>query len=228
MFFQLGILDGRTGVIFHFLQAFWFRLVVDIKIDEILKQKERSKATMHQLSPGKFILKFISLFALFYYFNIFFFGVTSPGNHYSAFLAEHFNYIAGLRLLLLKCSAGVLSLFGFTVITNDYQLLVPGHPAIVLVYSCLGLGVMSFFTAFVLSYPVKLKSKTWFLIGGIFGIQFLNIIRFVLLALFWNSTKERTIDHHAIFNIILYVIIAVTLYFWVKRNDKLVNNNAAN
>ena len=226
--FQLGILDGRTGVIFHFLQAFWFRLIVDIKIDEILKQKEGSNATLNQLSPIKFILKFAVLFGLFYYFNIFFFGLTSPGNHYSAFLAEHLNYIAGLRLLLLKCSAGILSLFGFTVITNNYQLLVPGHPAIVLVYSCLGLGVMGFFTAFVLSYPVKLKSKLWFLVVGILGIQFLNIIRFVLLALFWNSTKERTIDHHAIFNIILYVIIAVTLYFWVKRNDKLINNNAAN
>jgi glycosyltransferase involved in cell wall biosynthesis len=34
--FQLGILDGRTGIIFHFLQGFWFRLIVDIKIDEIL------------------------------------------------------------------------------------------------------------------------------------------------------------------------------------------------
>jgi glycosyltransferase involved in cell wall biosynthesis len=40
MIFQLGILDGRTGVIFHFLQGFWFRLVVDIKIDEIIKQQK--------------------------------------------------------------------------------------------------------------------------------------------------------------------------------------------
>lgn len=39
MIFQLGILDGRTGVIFHFMQGFWFRLVVDIKIDELLKQQ---------------------------------------------------------------------------------------------------------------------------------------------------------------------------------------------
>lgn len=43
MIFQLGILDGRTGVIFHFLQGFWFRLIVDIKIDEILKQQNDTK-----------------------------------------------------------------------------------------------------------------------------------------------------------------------------------------
>jgi glycosyltransferase involved in cell wall biosynthesis len=40
MIFKLGILDGRTGVIFHFLQGFWFRLIVDIKIDEIIKQQK--------------------------------------------------------------------------------------------------------------------------------------------------------------------------------------------
>ena len=42
--FQLGILDGRTGIIFHFLQGFWFRLIVDIKIDEILKQQQHEKS----------------------------------------------------------------------------------------------------------------------------------------------------------------------------------------
>jgi glycosyltransferase involved in cell wall biosynthesis len=36
-FFLLGILDGRTGFVFHFLQAFWFRLVVDIRLEELLR-----------------------------------------------------------------------------------------------------------------------------------------------------------------------------------------------
>lgn len=33
--FRLGFLDGYAGFIFHFLQGFWFRLIVDIKIKEI-------------------------------------------------------------------------------------------------------------------------------------------------------------------------------------------------
>ncbi|QHT65763.1 glycosyltransferase family 2 protein [Rhodocytophaga rosea] len=37
--FKLGILDGKQGWIFHFLQGFWFRLIVDIKIEEIKKIK---------------------------------------------------------------------------------------------------------------------------------------------------------------------------------------------
>ena len=34
-FFRLGFLDGKKGFIFHFLQAFWYRLVVDVKLDEM-------------------------------------------------------------------------------------------------------------------------------------------------------------------------------------------------
>jgi len=42
-FFLLGILDGKTGFVFHFLQAFWFRLVVDIRLEELLRgEKTRS------------------------------------------------------------------------------------------------------------------------------------------------------------------------------------------
>lgn len=33
----LGILDGKQGGIFHFLQAFWFRLVWDMRLDELQK-----------------------------------------------------------------------------------------------------------------------------------------------------------------------------------------------
>jgi glycosyltransferase involved in cell wall biosynthesis len=37
-FLLLGILDGKNGFIFHFLQAFWFRLVVDVRLEELLKE----------------------------------------------------------------------------------------------------------------------------------------------------------------------------------------------
>ncbi len=39
LIFKLGILDGSNGILFHFLQGFWFRLIVDVKIKEILKSK---------------------------------------------------------------------------------------------------------------------------------------------------------------------------------------------
>jgi len=229
IFFQLGILDGRTGVIFHFLQGFWFRLVVDIKIDEILQQQHGNNDAGNKAhSPIRFVFIFIILFALFYYFNIFFFGITSPGSHYSPFLADHLNYIRGLRLVLLQSSGWVLNLLGFGAITNDYELLVAGHGTFQLVYSCLGLGVISFFAAFVLAYPKKRKRKLLFLLSGIIAIELLNIMRFVLLAIFWHKKDSHILDHHTVFNIFLYLVIAFSLYFWVKHDDESLNADAKN
>jgi glycosyltransferase involved in cell wall biosynthesis len=34
-FLLLGFLDGANGFLFHFLQAFWFRLVVDVRLGEL-------------------------------------------------------------------------------------------------------------------------------------------------------------------------------------------------
>jgi glycosyltransferase involved in cell wall biosynthesis len=42
-FFKLGFLDGKEGLIFHFMQALWFRFVVDIKIYEFLKKKNKKR-----------------------------------------------------------------------------------------------------------------------------------------------------------------------------------------
>ncbi|TCC96225.1 glycosyltransferase family 2 protein [Pedobacter hiemivivus] len=39
--FRLGILDGYQGFLFHFLQGFWFRLIVDVKIKEIIDIDEK-------------------------------------------------------------------------------------------------------------------------------------------------------------------------------------------
>ncbi len=34
-FLRLGFLDGKQGFIFHFMQAFWYRLLVDIHLDDL-------------------------------------------------------------------------------------------------------------------------------------------------------------------------------------------------
>lgn len=42
-FVRLGFLDGKQGFVFHFLQAFWYRLLVDINIDEIMVRRKAGK-----------------------------------------------------------------------------------------------------------------------------------------------------------------------------------------
>ncbi len=43
-FLKLGFLDGTEGLIFHFLQGFWFRFLVDAKIYELKKQNNEKAA----------------------------------------------------------------------------------------------------------------------------------------------------------------------------------------
>ncbi len=45
LFFKLGILDGKTGILFHYLQGFWFRTIVDLKIQEIKDKRTKTQST---------------------------------------------------------------------------------------------------------------------------------------------------------------------------------------
>lgn len=38
---KLGVLDGRQGRLFHFLQGFWFRLIVDEKLQELVQAEKK-------------------------------------------------------------------------------------------------------------------------------------------------------------------------------------------
>ncbi len=42
-FIRLGFLDGKEGLIFHFLQGFWYRFLIDAKLYEVKKENKRSK-----------------------------------------------------------------------------------------------------------------------------------------------------------------------------------------
>ena len=44
---RFGFLDGKQGFVFHVLQAFWYRLLVDIKLDEL---RSRSRSNLSDLA----------------------------------------------------------------------------------------------------------------------------------------------------------------------------------
>ena len=48
-FLRLGFLDGREGFVFHFMQGFWFRMMVDIHIDQL----RRGKSNVEGLGVSK-------------------------------------------------------------------------------------------------------------------------------------------------------------------------------
>jgi hypothetical protein len=47
---RLGILDGRPGLVFHFLQGFWYRFLVDAKLVERQRFRARTPETPPETS----------------------------------------------------------------------------------------------------------------------------------------------------------------------------------
>ena len=50
--FRLGILDGREGLVYHFLHALWFRLLIDIGIVELQESIESGRCTVAELTAA--------------------------------------------------------------------------------------------------------------------------------------------------------------------------------
>jgi len=46
--FALGFLDGRAGFSFHFLQGFWYRFLVDMKVDEVEDFMHKNSASVEE------------------------------------------------------------------------------------------------------------------------------------------------------------------------------------
>jgi glycosyltransferase involved in cell wall biosynthesis len=53
-FFRLGFLNGWQGLVFHFLQGFWFRLLVDIKILEIRKLMKKNNLSLERVVKNRY------------------------------------------------------------------------------------------------------------------------------------------------------------------------------
>jgi glycosyltransferase involved in cell wall biosynthesis len=53
-FIRLGFLDGRAGLIFHILQGFWFRFLIDSKIYEIKVEMERTQKSLESVIKDKY------------------------------------------------------------------------------------------------------------------------------------------------------------------------------
>lgn len=210
-----GFLDGKTGLIYHFLQAFWFRLLVDIKIDEYLNHTTKPKP-----STSKFLLKFMILFFILYGFNIIYIGITTPGGLYIKWLDQYLNFISWWRQFSISSTAAMLTMLNYTIQINDYGLSVKDHSGFKLVYSCLGYGIMSGFASFVIAFPTSRYSKIYFLVTGLLGIQILNTIRLVLIAIYYDhSNKFFGLDPHNLFNLFIYALLAGAIYRWASSRN---------
>lgn len=57
-FIRLGFLDGKQGLIWHFLQGFWYRFLVDAKINEIYQKSGKDKQHIQQVLKDDYGIEF--------------------------------------------------------------------------------------------------------------------------------------------------------------------------
>lgn len=185
-------------------------------MEQSLNKKEANKVAI------LFVVKLLFFYFLFSQGNLFMNSVMNEGGkYYNAFISENLNYIQGLRTILIVPAVWIIKLFGFYAIYNEMDVMVVNGPLLRVNYSCLGLGVMSFFTAFVIAFPAKLKAKMRLFVIGMIMIYLLNVGRIAGLGVllgFFESQRDNFTYHHEIFNIIVYICIFLLLYLYIKKN----------
>jgi exosortase/archaeosortase family protein len=171
----------------------------------------------------QFILVFAAVFLICYFGALFITGLAVPGGMYSPFVEKYFNLSAWLRSSLIGGTKLFVAFFNIeTIRTSDYVLSIPGYNGIRIVYSCLGFGVMSFWTAYIIATAAKKIKKISWLIIGLLLIWIINVIRIsmVLLAGYKGWKFPLGLDHHTWFNIIAYLAIFIMMYFFEKNIKK--------
>lgn len=150
-----------------------------------------------------------------------------------------------LAYLVMHSSSWLLSMAGFEnelLFTSEvyrypvFLMKLIGGSSIFIGYSCLGIGVMWFFSAVILASKGRGKIKAAYILIGIFIIQLLNILRMSYLA--WllrdnpnSSLKEYSFfdsirfDHHDAFNILIYIIVFIMIILWFE-NKQLIHLKA--
>ncbi len=167
-----------------------------------------------------FAVGFIAIFLVLYFGNQFFIGITAPGNIYIEFLDSHLNYINWFRTTLLTASKFTTELFGHHSTINKYSIVLDNGATIGIVYACLGIGILSVWWAFVLSFPQKIDAKIKYLFLGSLFIVIINVLRISALALIFSkqsTTQYREINHHLIFNIACYILVFFMMKRWIDK-----------
>ena len=155
-----------------------------------------------------------------YYGTYAFIGLSAKGGLYIEWL-KYVDYVGLYRKILLKSSEGLLTILGYNAYTRgSFYLYINGKNGIQLIYECLGIGILSFWVAFVVTDiygTIKAKLK-WVLIG-ITVVTLLNILRLTLLLVAANKkwVNVMLFDHHTFYNTMLYIIVLGMLLLYRKK-----------
>ncbi|MEN9599191.1 MAG: hypothetical protein RL596_1502 [Bacteroidota bacterium] len=176
---------------------------------------------VQKLSPYiQFLIRFLALYAILYFGTYAFIGLSTEGGIYLTWL-KYVDYVSLYRRLLLSGAAQIIEWMGYyTQQRGTFLLYINGANGIQLVYWCLGIGIISFWVSYVLAFQTdSIQFRLRWIIYGIFFITVLNIFRIslILIANYVQYASLFEMDHHDLYNIILYLMLGVLLLIHKKK-----------
>jgi exosortase/archaeosortase family protein len=163
-----------------------------------------------------YFFKLVGLTLLLNYFAIGFNALVSPeGSIYNAFLDQNWNFIQLIRYVIMEVSNMIAHLFKTNSYISGPQMMKIGSAIEVEIwFPCLGLGVISFWIAFIVTNTGGWQSKLLWCIGGSLGITIINCWRIglLLISLDKHWQQQTSMDHHDMFNIAAYVLVGLLMY----------------
>ena len=164
-----------------------------------------------------YLIKFFAVFCVAYFGTLAVEGVAAPGNYYWPVVDHYFNYPSWLRASLLHGTRFFLSLSGYeTFIPVPGTLQMVQGKAVHLAYSCYGVGVMSFWLAFVVANKGSWLKKSLWVLGGLAAIWLINITRIglLLVAINKNTQLPFNMDNHDFFTVLAYGVIFLLMFLY--------------
>jgi len=133
------------------------------------------------------------------------------------FFKETFDYSLWIGFLF-KSAQGILALLGYNATVESTQL-IGNNGYIAMTKDCLGIATMYLFAVMVFLTGNNNKLRWIYIILGVFFLNIVNIIRFVLLFIHIQKHGNYVLamEVHDIYNYITYFIVFVLWIIWFEK-----------
>ncbi|RYY69415.1 MAG: hypothetical protein EOO13_09595 [Chitinophagaceae bacterium] len=170
-----------------------------------------------------FYLRFAGLFFLFYLTYTFVISVSAPTGTYYPFVEKYFNFPAVIRYCVLHVGQVFLSLLGYPTTIHGSQIIsADGFSILEMAFPCYGLGVKSFWVAFVCAHKQTWKQKFNWSVLGVFTIFLLNCMRVAVIMISmvdkWSIADYLGTNAHDLFNYLCYAALLCLILFFYSKN----------
>jgi|GEM_PF-2068408 len=173
----------------------------------------------------RFYLRFAGLFLALYFSYLFVVAAVAPSGFYFPFVEKYLNFPVPIRSAVLYTSQFFLSLLNYqTTLVGDQLRSADGYSILAMAWACLGIGVKSFWIAFVCAHRLPIRQKVNWVVLGVVTIFFVNCIRVVIMMIAmvekWSIAEYLGTNAHELFNYLSYaVLLLLVLYFYSKTGS---------